>query len=195
MKTIRYPKLLIYVFAFALSLQLLTGCSSFVRPSQKLFLSSTSTFDTTPEISQIHQKFSENVVPNECPQWFYENYNDIIYNLETVETIKGQVLSVDTVGNGVTIQVKTDNETIPVHLAPTWYMENQDMEIKPNDTVEIKGSRINFNGETAILAGQVIKEDTTFNLRDENGFSLWGDRKNEEFDWFLDIFPYICSAE
>ncbi len=195
MKTIRCPKLLSYVFAFVLALQLLTGCSSFVRPSPKFFLSSNSTFDTAPKISQIHQKFSENIAPNECPQWFYQNYNDIIYNLETVETIKGQVLSVNTVGNGVSLQVKTDKETIPVHLAPTWYIENQNIEIKPNDTIEIKGSRINFNEKTAILADQVIKGDTTFKLRDENGFSLWGDRKEEESDWFLDMFPYLCSAE
>ena len=57
-------------------------------------------------------------------------------------------MSVDTVGNGVSLQVKTDKETIPVHLAPTWYMENHDIEINPNDTVNIKGYRINFNGET-----------------------------------------------
>ncbi len=194
MKTIRCPKLLIYVFAFALSLQLLTGCSLF-RHYEKLFLSSTSTFDTTPKISQIHQKFSEDIAPNECPQWFYENYNDIIYNLETVETIEGQVLSVNTVGNGVSLQVKIDKETIPVHLAPTWYIENQDIEINPNDRVEIKGSRIKFNGETGIIAAQVTKGDTTLKLRDENGFSLWSNREKEEFDWFLDMFPYMCSAE
>ena len=194
MKTIRCPKVLIYVFAFALSLQLLTGCS-FFRSSEKLFLSSSYAFDTTPKVSQIHQKFSENITPNECPQWFYKNYNDVIYNLETVETIKGQVLSVDSVGNGVSLQVKTDEETIPVHLAPAWYIENQDIEINPNETVEIKGSRINFNGETAILAAQITSRDTIFQLRDENGFSLWGDRKEQESDWFLDMFPYLCDAE
>ena len=194
MKTIRCPKVLIYVFAFALSLQLLTGCS-FFQSSEKLFLSSSYAFDTTPKVSQIHQKFSENITPNECPQWFYKNYNDVIYNLETVETIKGQVLSVDSVGNGVSLQVKTDEETIPVHLAPAWYIENQDIEINPNETVEIKGSRINFNGETAILAAQITSRDTIFQLRDENGFSLWGDRKEQESDWFLDMFPYLCDAE
>ncbi len=194
MKTIRCPALLIYVFAFALSLQLLTGCSFFIRPSEKLFLSSNS-IDVTPKISQVHQKFSENIAPNECPQRFYENYNDIIYNLETVETIKGQVLSVDTVGNGMSLQVKTNKETIPVHLAPSWYIENQDIEINPNDTVEITGSRIKFNGETAILAAVVKQGDTTFKLRNEKGFSLWGDRNEQEEDWFLDMFPYLCDAE
>ncbi|MEA5594025.1 hypothetical protein [Rivularia sp. UHCC 0363] len=194
MKTIRCPKVLIYVFAFALSLQLLTGCS-FFRSSQKFFLSSNSSFDTTPKISQVHQKFSENIAPNECPQWFYESYNDIIYNLETVETIKGEVLSVDTVGNGVSLQVKTDKETIPVHLAPVWYIENQDIEINPNDTVEITGSRIILKGESAILAAEVKQEDTIFKLRDQKGFSLWSDRKQQESDWFLDMFPYLCEAE
>lgn len=190
MKTIPCPKALIYLFAFALALQLLTGCSSFVRPSEKLFLSSNS-IDVTPKISQVHQNFSENIAPNECPQWFYENYNDIIYNLETVEKIEGQVLSVDIIGNGVSLQVKTNQETIRVDLAPVWYIENQDIEINSNETVEITGSRIKFNEETAILAAQITKGDTTFKLRDENGFSLWGDKIQGESDWFLDMFPYL----
>ena len=88
-----------------------------------------------------------------------------------------------------------DEETIPVHLAPVWYMENYDIEINPNDTVNIKGYRINFNGETGIVAAQVTKGDTTFKLRDESGFSLWIEREKEEFDWFLDKFPYLFSAE
>ncbi len=194
MKTIRCPKLLIYVFAFALSLQFLTGCSLFLKPSQKFFLFSNS-IDAAPKISQIHQKFSENIAPERCLQWFYNNYNDTIYNLETVETIQGEVLSVDSVGNGMSLQVKTDKETIPVHLAPSWYIENQDIKINPKDTVEIKGSRIIFNGETAILAAEVKQGDITFKLRDENGFSLWGNRKQQESDWFLDMFPYLCEAE
>jgi hypothetical protein len=195
MKTIRCPNLLICVFTFVLALQLLTGCSSFVRPSQKLFLSSNYTFEKTPEFSQIHQKFSDNITPNECPQWFYENYNDTIYNIETVETIEGQILSVDIVGNAVSLQVKTDEETIPVYVAPVWYTKNQDIEINPNDAVEITGSLVNFNGETGILAAQITKGDITFELRDENGFSLWGDKKQEESDWFLNMFPYLCDAE
>ena len=195
MKKIPCPKALIYLFAFALALQLLTGCSSFILPSQKLFLSSNYTFEKTPKLSQVHQKFSDNITPNECPQWFYENYDDIIYNPEMEETIKGEVVSVDTVGNRVTIQVKTKEETIPVHLTPVWYLEERNIKIQPNDTAEITGSLVNFNGETGILAAQITKGDITFELRDENGFSLWGDKKQEEFDWFLDMFPYLCDAE
>lgn len=195
MKTIPCPKALIYLFTFALALQLLTGCSSFLRPSQKLFLSDNYTFDKTPKVSQVHQKFSDEIAPNECPEWFYENYDDIIYNLEMEETIKGEVVSVDTVGNHVSIQVKTNEETIPVHLAPIWYLENRGIEIKPNDTVEVMGSLVNYNGETSIIASQITKGGVVLRLRDDNGFSLWNDQKQEEFDWFLDMFPYLCNAE
>lgn len=195
MKKIRCHKLLIYVFAFGLCLQLLTGCSLFARPSQKLFLSSNYTFDVTPKQSLIHQKFLDNIAPNKCPQWFYENYNDIVYNQETVETIQGTVLSVDLLDNDIKIQVETEKETISVYLAPVWYLENRDIEINSNDTVEIKGSRVNFNGENAIIASEITTGDTTFKLRDENGFSLWGDKNKPEEDWILDMFPYLCDAE
>ena len=195
MKTRPRPKALIYLFTFVLALQLLTGCSSFIRPSQELFLSDNYTFDKIPKVSQVHQKFSDKIVPNECPQWFYENYDDIIYNLEMEETVKGEVLNVDTVGNYVTIQVKTDEETIPVYLAPIWYLENRDIEIQRSDTVEVLGSLVNFNGETSIIASQITKGGVVLRLRDNNGFSLWNDKKQEEFDWFLDMFPYLCDAE
>jgi hypothetical protein len=53
-----------------------------------------------------------------------------MYNPQTVETITGEVVSVDKImpmkgmSYGVHIVVKTDKETIPVHLGPGWYIES-----------------------------------------------------------------------
>ena len=73
-----------------------------------------------------------------------------MYNPQTIETITGEVVSVDKItpikgmSYGVHIVVKTDKETIPVHLGPGWYIENQDVKIVPKDNIEVKGSRITF---------------------------------------------------
>jgi hypothetical protein len=102
-----------------------------------------------------------------------------MYNLKTVETISGEVVSVDKItpikgmSYGVHMTVKTDKETIAVHMGPGWFIENQDIKIEPKDKVEVKGSRITFEGKPAIIAAEVKKGDEILKLRDENGFPAW----------------------
>jgi hypothetical protein len=102
-----------------------------------------------------------------------------MYNPQTVETITGEVVSVDKImpmqgmSYGVHLVVKTDKETIPVHLGPGWYLENQDVKIAPKDRIEVKGSRIAFEGKPALIAAEVKKGDEVLTLRDANGFPVW----------------------
>ena len=74
---------------------------------------------------------------------------------------------------GVHLIVKTDKETISVHLGPGWYIENQDVKIVPKDKIEVKGSRITYEGKPAIIAATVTKGDEMMELRDTNGFPVW----------------------
>jgi hypothetical protein len=75
--------------------------------------------------------------------------------------------------SGVHIVLEADAETISVHLGPLWYMENQDVKIEAKDKVEIKGSRITFEGKPAIIAKEVKKGDEVLMLRDETGLAVW----------------------
>jgi hypothetical protein len=102
-----------------------------------------------------------------------------MYNPKTVETISGDVVSMDRIipikgmCYGVHMMVKTKKETISVHLGPEWYIESQDVKIMPKDKVEVKGSRITFEGKPAIIASELRKGDQVLKLRDENGFPFW----------------------
>lgn len=102
-----------------------------------------------------------------------------MYDPKSVETISGEVASVDKIAPmrgmsyGVHLMVKTDKEEISVHLGPGWYIENQDIKIEPKDKVEVKGSRTTFKGKPAIIAAEVKKGDQILRLRDENGFPVW----------------------
>ena len=102
-----------------------------------------------------------------------------LYDPKTIEKISGEVVSVETVTpmrgmhQGVDIVVKTEKETISVHLGPAWFLENQDVKIIPKDKVEITGSRITFQGKPAIIASEVRKGDQVLSLRDENGYPAW----------------------
>ncbi|GLI35923.1 hypothetical protein [Desulforhabdus amnigena] len=102
-----------------------------------------------------------------------------MYNPQTVETISGEVVSVDKItpmkgmGYGLHAVVKTDKETISVHLGPAWYLENQDVKIEPKDKIEVKGSRITFEGKPALIAAEVKKGDEVLTLRDAQGIPVW----------------------
>ena len=74
---------------------------------------------------------------------------------------------------GIHAVVKTDEEMISVHLGPEWYIENQDISINPKDKIEVKGSRITFEGKPAIIAAEVKKGDEVLTLRDASGFPAW----------------------
>jgi hypothetical protein len=102
-----------------------------------------------------------------------------MYDPKTVETISGEVVSVDKIipmkgmSYGVHLTVKTNKETISVHLGPGWYIESQDVKIMPKDKVEVEGSRITFEEKPVIIASEVRKGNQVLKLRDENGFPAW----------------------
>jgi hypothetical protein len=105
-------------------------------------------------------------------------YNKM-YDPKTVETINGEVISVDRItpmkgmSGGVHMNVKTDKETISVQLGPSWYLENQDVKIAAKDKVEVKGARATFAGKPAIIAAEVKKGDEVLKLRDDSGYPVW----------------------
>lgn len=106
------------------------------------------------------------------------SYNRI-YNPKTVETISGEVVSVDKLppmkgmSNGVHLTLKADKDTISVHLGPDWYIENQDMTIELGDKIEVKGSQIILEGKPVLIAAEVKKGDIVLVLRDTSGFPTW----------------------
>lgn len=109
-----------------------------------------------------------------------------MYDPKTVETISGEVVSVEKItprhgmSYGIHLNVKTDGETISVHLGPAWYIERQDIRIEPKEKIEVTGSRITYQGKPAIIAAEVKKDDEVLKLRDENGIPYWaGWRKNK----------------
>jgi hypothetical protein len=101
------------------------------------------------------------------------------YDPKTVETLSGEVMAVERftpmkgMGTGVHLTLRTEKETVSVHLGPLFYLENQDVKIAPKDRVEVKGARVTFAGKPAIIAAEVKKGDQVLKLRDENGFPAW----------------------
>jgi len=102
-----------------------------------------------------------------------------MYNPKSVETLSGEVVSVEkfTPGRrmsyGVHLTLKTEKETIPVHLGPSWYLEKQAVTFAPGDKVEVTGSRITYQGQPTIIAAEVKKDGQVLELRDAAGIPVW----------------------
>ena len=102
-----------------------------------------------------------------------------MYDPATVETLSGTVVSVEKITPakgmyyGIHLILKTDKETIPVHLGPAWYVERLDTKIEKGDHIQVSGSRVTIAGKPAIIAAEVKKGDTTLVLRDSAGIPAW----------------------
>ncbi len=73
----------------------------------------------------------------------------------------------------VYLLLKTEKETISVHLGPSWYLDNQEAQVEPKDKIEITGSRLALDGKPVLIAAEVKKGDGILKLRDENGVPMW----------------------
>lgn len=102
-----------------------------------------------------------------------------MYNPGTVETVTGTIGSIDRtvpmkgMSRGVHLMLKTEKGPVSVHLGPEWYVERLDGMLAKDDLVEVKGSRVTFAGNPAIIAAEVRKGDAVLRLRHGNGIPAW----------------------
>jgi len=102
-----------------------------------------------------------------------------MYNPDTVETFSGDVIAIEhhtrrrPYGWGMHLRVRKDGGIIPVHVGPTWFLNDYDFYIGEGDVITITGSRIEYEGEPAILASEIKKGEDVLKLRDEKGRPVW----------------------
>ncbi|HXQ23749.1 MAG TPA: hypothetical protein VN812_18870 [Candidatus Acidoferrales bacterium] len=110
-----------------------------------------------------------------------------MYDPKTAETVSGEVVSVEEIhgkgwgqgrggrggGYGVHLILKSDKEEIALHLGPGWYLDKHGLSIAPGNRIEVRGSRITFEGKPAIIAAGVKKGDQSLKLRDDDGLPAW----------------------
>ena len=102
-----------------------------------------------------------------------------VYDPAAVVSVSGEVIGIDQVapmkgmGRGIHLMLKTEKETIPVHLGPAWFIERLDTKIGKGDRIEVKGSRVSISGKPAIIAAEVKKGESVLILRDSAGVPVW----------------------
>jgi hypothetical protein len=103
------------------------------------------------------------------------------YDTSTEVTVHGSIQEVKQVTGGMGIRnmtgthviLKTDQETIEIHLGPSTFIADQKLVLQKDDVVEVIGSRVTVAGANAILARQVRKGEQAVTLRDAQGFPSW----------------------
>ena len=106
-----------------------------------------------------------------------------IYDPKTETTIKGVIQEVREVpgpgqGMGTHLIVKTGQNTIEVHVGPSWYLREQKCEFKKDAEIEILGSKVNLQGTDVLVARQIKDGSNTCTLRDPQGVPAWSGGKN-----------------
>ena len=116
------------------------------------------------------------------------------YNPQSVETVTGKVEDVNRnspvegMPQPMEFTLKTPaNEILKVHVGPAAYLQGQNFDIRANDQVEVKGSKVMTDGKQCIIASEIKKDGRTLKLRDERGNPAWttdrdGDLRREKAD-------------
>ncbi len=110
------------------------------------------------------------------------NRQNRMYDVNTVQTVKGEVLNVENFAgkrgySGVHLTLKTDGGEIPVHLGPQWFLDKQSVKIEKGDQIEVTGSKITYKDKPAIIAAEVKKGNDVLTLRDKSGIPVWRGQK------------------
>jgi hypothetical protein len=105
------------------------------------------------------------------------------YDVKTEVTLEGTVEAVETVTGmmargrhargGMHLTLKTDAETLQVHLGPIAYLAEKGVAVAKGDTLEVVGSRVTMDGGPVVIARQITKGDRTWTFRDASGRPLW----------------------
>jgi hypothetical protein len=106
------------------------------------------------------------------------------YDLNTVTTVKGKTVSVETGDKGaVTIVLNQGDVRIHAIVAPKWYWSDRGITIKPGDEVEVSGAKAQGkDGNMYIISREIANLATgeAVTLRNGTGRPAWsgGSRVN-----------------
>ena len=102
------------------------------------------------------------------------------YDVSTVETVRGEVLSVDTIPpatsgrmSGLHVVLRTRTGPVSVHLGPVAWLRQQSLRVVRGETMEVRGSRVTIGGAPALIAARVTKGRQVVTLRDSAGLPAW----------------------
>jgi hypothetical protein len=101
-----------------------------------------------------------------------------MWNPATLATVTGTVQAVERVemGDGwrcVRLRLLTADGAVLVRVGPDWYLVERKHAFAPGDRLQVRGSRVTFAGEPALVAGEIVRGAERMVLRDGAGKPAW----------------------
>lgn len=101
-----------------------------------------------------------------------------MYDPATEVTVKGSVEAVKQRTGpqswaGTHLSLKTDAETLDVHVGPSWFLTQSKISFAKGDQIEVTGSKVKFENSDALIAREIKKGDKIITLRNAQGIPAW----------------------
>lgn len=101
-----------------------------------------------------------------------------MWNPDAIATVAGTVESVDRIemGDGwrcVRLMLRTADGPLRVRVGPDWYLAEQKRAFAAGERLEVKGSRLTFAGEPALVAAEIVRGAERIVLRSPDGKPSW----------------------
>ncbi|HEU5401128.1 MAG TPA: hypothetical protein VFU86_07215 [Terriglobales bacterium] len=109
------------------------------------------------------QKPSGNTAPK------YDSKNEVTFKgtVDDIRTVPGPL-------EGIHLVLKSENETILIHVAPEKFLKEMETSFNKGDVLEVVGCKVkDADGNDELLARQITKANNELVLRDKKGTPIW----------------------
>jgi len=102
-----------------------------------------------------------------------------LYNAETETKVEGKITKVEVADSGygrfpgTIVDLKTKDKEVKVYIAPNWYLNNEKIELKKDQSLTITGSKVTHNNNELLITRIMKFDDKEITIRDSKGFPVW----------------------
>lgn len=103
----------------------------------------------------------------------------VLFDASKMATIEGTITRIYVVPSAkvwltsVHLLVRTSQGELKVELAPSWFLDNQELHLAVDDRVTITGSQVKTNGVESLIATEVKRNKEVLQLRANDGMPVW----------------------
>lgn len=119
---------------------------------------------------------------NDIDEWGPSSNYQKLFDIKTIKNVSGEILKIEPFSpnrlmcNGVHILIRTEDRELSVHLGPQWFVDEQKVVLRYGMPINVKGSIINLDGASVMIAIEVVTEEGVMKLRKSDGTPYWSRR-------------------
>ena len=102
-----------------------------------------------------------------------------LYNTATETKVEGKIGNIEVADSGygrfpgTVVNLKTKDKAVKVYIAPNWYLNNEKIQLKKDQSLTITGSKVTHNNKPLIITRTMKYDGKEITIRDSNGFPVW----------------------